>query len=383
METKAAGRCGNQLILYYLQFSRQKGAMEFSASFLKPFEWLMGKFSVDMGIDLGTANTLVCVQGDGIVLSEPSVVAVKKGTNEVLMDGDAVGLQAKEMLGKTPGNIVAIRPLKNGVIADFEITEKMLRYFIRKVHNRTYMVRPRIVISIPSGITAVEKRAVINSAERAGARKVFLVSEPMAAGIGAGLPITDPVASMVVDIGGGTTEVAVLSLFGIVCSESVRIAGDHMDGAIIEYMRSTFNLMIGEQTAERIKLEIGSAFPLDEEMEMQVAGRDLSNGLPRRAIINSEQIREALSGTVQEIIRAIRTTLENTPPELSADLVNNGIVMVGGGALLRNIDRRVEEDIQLPVSIAEDPLTCVARGTGEFLNQLHLYSRVLESDEEN
>jgi rod shape-determining protein MreB len=238
------------------------------------------------------------------------------------------------------------------------------------------------VISIPSGITAVEKRAVINSAERAGARKVFLVSEPMAAGIGAGLPITDPVASMIVDIGGGTTEVAVLSLFGIVCSESIRIAGDHMDSAIIDYMRSNFNLMIGEQTAERIKLEIGSAHPLDEEVEMEVAGRDLSNGLPRRALIDSEQIREALSGTIQEIIRAIRMTLERTPPELSADLVSTGIVMVGGGALLRNIDRKIEDDIQLPVSIAEDPLTCVARGTGEFLNQLHLYSRVLESDEE-
>ncbi len=356
--------------------------MDISTNLFKPFEWLVGKFSVDMGIDLGTANTLVCIQGDGIVLSEPSVVAVKKGTNEVLMDGDAVGLQAKEMLGKTPGNIVAIRPLKNGVIADFEITEKMLRYFIRKVHNRSYMIRPRIVISIPSGITAVEKRAVINSAERAGARKVYLVSEPMAAGIGAGLPITDPVASMVLDIGGGTTEVAVLSLFGIVCSESMRIAGDHMDSAIIDYMRSSFNLMIGEQSAERIKITIGSAFPLKEEMEMEVAGRDLSSGLPRRTIVTSTQIREALSSTVQEIIRTVRTTLENTPPELSADLVTNGIVMVGGGALLRNIDLMMEEEIQLPVRIAEDPLTSVALGTGEFLNQLNLYSRVLESDEE-
>lgn len=356
--------------------------MDIAANLLKPFEWLIGKFSVDMGIDLGTANTLVCVQGDGIVLSEPSVVAVKKGTNEVLMDGDAVGLQAKEMLGKTPGNIVAIRPLKNGVIADFEITEKMLRYFIRKVHDRSYMVRPRIVISIPSGITAVEKRAVINSAERAGARAVFLVAEPMAAGIGAELPITDPVASMVVDIGGGTTEVAVLSLFGVVCSDSIRVAGDHLDLAIINYMRNNFNLMIGEQSAERIKIEIGSAYPLDEELEMQAAGRDLTTGLPRRTIVNSNQIREALSGTMQEIIRAIRKTLEATPPELAADLVNNGIVLVGGGALLRGIDRMVEEEVQLAVRIADDPLTCVARGTGEFLNQLHLYSRVLESDDE-
>jgi len=342
----------------------------------------MGRFSLDMGIDLGTANTLVCVQGEGIVLSEPSVVAVKKGSNEVLMDGDAVGLQAKEMLGKTPGNIVAIRPLKNGVIADFEITEKMLRYFIRKVHNRSHMVRPRIVIAIPSGITEVEKKAVINSAERAGARKVFLVSEPMAAGIGARLPITDPVASMVVDVGGGTTEVAVLSLFGIVCSESIRIAGDQMDTAIVSFMRNSFNLMIGEQTAERIKIEIGSAFPLETEVEMEVAGRDLSNGLPRRALINSEQVREALGGPVQEIIAAIRHTLEKTPPELSADLVNCGIVFVGGGALMRGIDRIVEEELQLPVRVDDDPLTCVAKGTSEFLNQLHLYSRVLESDDE-
>jgi rod shape-determining protein MreB len=356
--------------------------MDISANLFKPFEWLIGKFSVDMGIDLGTANTLVCVQNQGIVLSEPSVVAVKKGTNEVLMDGDAVGLQAKEMLGKTPGNIQAIRPLRNGVIADFEITEKMLRYFIRKVHERSYMVRPRIVISIPSGITAVEKRAVINSAEQAGARKVFLVTEPMAAGIGAQLPITDPVASMVVDIGGGTTEVAVLSLFGVVCSESVRIAGDHMDSAIINFMRNNFNLMIGEQTAERIKIDIGSAFPLETEMEMEVAGRDLTNGLPRRALVNSEQIRDALNGPVQEIIMAIRSTLEETPPELAADLVSNGIVMVGGGALLRGVDRMVEQEVQLPVRIAEDPLTCVARGTGEFLNALHVYSRVLESDDE-
>jgi rod shape-determining protein MreB len=244
------------------------------------------------------------------------------------------------------------------------------------------MVRPRIVISIPSGITAVEKRAVINSAERAGARSVFLVSEPMAAGIGARLPITDPVGSMVVDIGGGTTEVAIISLFGIVCSESVRLAGDHMDGAIINFMRNTFNLMIGEQTAERIKIEIGSAFALESEMEMEVAGRDLSTGLPRRVLINSVQIREALEGPVLEIIKVIRNTLEKTPPELAADLVAHGIVMVGGGALLRGIDYRVEDEIQLPVTIADDPLTCVARGTGEFLNQLHLYSRVLESDDE-
>ena len=357
--------------------------MELSSNLLKPVEWLIGRFSIDMGIDLGTANTLVCVPNEGIILQEPSVVAVKKGTNEVLLDGEAVGIQAKEMLGKTPGNIVAIRPLKNGVIADFEITEKMLRYFIRKVHNRSYMVRPRIVISIPSGITAVEKRAVISSAERAGARNVYLVSEPMAAGIGAGLPIYDAVGNMIVDVGGGTTEVAVISLFGLVCSQSIRVAGDEMDEAIISYMKKNFNLLIGEQTAEFIKKEIGSAFPLDEELTLEIAGRDVRNGLPRRAVINSEQVREALDEPVTDIIRTIRETLENTPPELSADLVSNGITLAGGGVLLRSIDRRIEEQIQLPVRIAEDPMGCVARGTSEFLNQLNLYSKGLESDEDN
>ncbi|MFO0982564.1 MAG: rod shape-determining protein [Planctomycetota bacterium] len=346
------------------------------------FEWLIGKFSIDMGIDLGTANTLVCVQGKGIVISEPSVVAVKAGTNEVLLDGEAVGAAAKEMLGKTPSNIQAIRPLRNGVIADFEITEKMLRYFIRKVHNRTRLVKPRIVISIPSGITAVERRAVISSAERAGARKVFLVEEPLAAGIGAGLPITEPVGSMIVDIGGGTTEVAVMSLFGLVHAESIRVAGDEMDEAITTYMKRQYNLMIGEQMAEKIKLEIGSAYPLKDELSLEIAGRDAITGLPRRGVITSEEIREALKEPVQQIIKAIQTTLETTPPQLSADLVDTGITMAGGGSLLRGIDRAIEDVIQLPVRIADDPLTCVARGTAQFLDQLELYSKVLNTGDD-
>ncbi|RKY20968.1 MAG: rod shape-determining protein [Planctomycetota bacterium] len=346
---------------------------------MKAFEWMVGKFSTDMGIDLGTANTLVCVPNEGIVLNEPSVVAVRRGTNEVLLGGDAVGLTAKEMLGKTPGNIQAIRPLKNGVIADFEITEKMLRYFIRKVHNRSVMVRPRIVIAIPSGITAVERRAVINSAERAGARKVYLVSEPMAAGIGAGMPVADPQASMIVDIGGGTTEVAVMSLFGLVHSESIRVAGDEMDEAIVNHLRRNYNLLVGDQTAERIKMSIGSAAPLEKELEVEVAGRDLMIGLPRRTTVTSTEIREALMEPVMDIIQAIRTTLENTPPELAADIVHQGITLAGGGALLRGLDVIIEQEVQLPVRVAEDPLTSVARGTGEFLDQLDLYSRVLDS----
>lgn len=349
---------------------------------MKAFEWVVGKFSTDMGIDLGTANTLVCIPNEGVVLNEPSVVAVKKGSNEVLLDGDAVGLQAKEMLGKTPGNITAIRPLKNGVIADFEITEKMLRYFIRKVHNRSYMVRPRIVIAIPSGITAVERRAVINSAERAGARKVYLISEPMAAGIGAGMPVADPLASMIVDIGGGTTEVAVMSLFGTVHSESIRIAGDEMDEAIVNYMRRNYNLLIGDQTAERVKMRIGSAMPGEEEPEMEVAGRDMMIGMPRRTVVTAGEIREALLEPVMAIIETIKAALENTPPELSADLVQQGIVMCGGGAMLRGIDKIIEQEIQLPVRVASDPLGCVARGTGEFLNQLDIYRQVLETSEE-
>jgi rod shape-determining protein MreB len=287
----------------------------------------LGLFSVDMGIDLGTANTLVCVRGEGIILDEPSVVAVRKGTTQVLNNGEAVGLAAKEMLGKTPGSIVAIRPMKDGVIANFEIAEAMLRYFIRKVHNRSWGVRPRIVIAIPSGITAVEKQAVINSAERAGARRVHLIEEPLAAAIGVGLPITEPTGCMVCDIGGGTTEVAVISLAGIVRSVSIRVAGDEMDDAIIGYLRKHYNLMIGEQTAEKLKISIGSAYALRKELSMEVKGRDISVGLPRKIVITSEEIREALHEPIDGITHAIKECLEETPPELSADLLDLGIVM--------------------------------------------------------
>jgi rod shape-determining protein MreB len=343
---------------------------------------LIGIFSIDMGIDLGTANTLVCVQGEGIVLNEPSVVAVRKGTNRVLKDGEAVGLAAKEMLGKTPGSIVAVRPMRDGVIADFEITEAMLRYFIRKVHNRTWGVKPRVVIAIPSGITPVETRAVINSAERAGARKVFLIQEPLAASIGVGLPITEPTGCMIVDIGGGTTEVAVISLAGIVTWRSIRIAGDEMDVAIIEHMRTTYNLMIGEQSAERIKISIGSAYPLKKEMAMEVKGRDLGTGLPRKIAITSEEVREALREPVHEIVGAIRETLEDTPPELAADIVDMGITMAGGGALLRGLDRVISQETGLPVRVAKDPLSAVARGTGVILEQLSLLKDILATSEE-
>ena len=343
---------------------------------------LWGMFSVDMGIDLGTANTLVCVRGEGIVLSEPSVVAVQKGTNRVLNNGNAVGQVAKEMLGKTPGSIQAIRPMKDGVIADFEITEAMLRYFIRKVHGRRFIVRPRVVIAIPSGITAVEKKAVIQSAEKAGARRVYLIEEAKAAGIGANLPIAEPQASMILDIGGGTTEVAVISLASIVCSESLRIAGDDMDEAIMSHMKKAYNLMIGEQTAERIKIEIGSAYPLDEELTMEVRGRDLIAGLPRKAVITSEEVREALSVPVQAITDAVRRLLENIAPELAADLVDNGMVLVGGGALLRGLDKMLADQTGLPVRVADDPLTAVARGTGVCLDHLQEFRATLESNDD-
>lgn len=346
---------------------------------IRAFDWLLGKFSLDMGIDLGTANTLVCVQGEGIVLSEPSVVAVQKGSNRVLLNGNAVGETAKRMLGKTPGNIVAIRPLKDGVIADFEITEAMLRYFIRKVHKRTWGLKPRVVIAIPSGITAVEKRAVINSAERAGARKVYLIDEPMAAGIGVGLPITDPSGSLIVDIGGGTTEVAVISLAGIVHSESIRVAGDEMDDAIGHAMKRNHNLLVGEQTAEKIKIAIGSASPLEQEMRLEVRGRDVATALPRKAVVSSEEIREALIEPVSTIVAAIKRTLENTQPELAADLVEHGVVLAGGGVLLRGLDRVIAEEIKLPVRVADDPLTAVARGTGDILDQLGLLHQILSS----
>ncbi|MGE3165322.1 MAG: rod shape-determining protein [Planctomycetota bacterium] len=342
-----------------------------------------GLFSTDMGIDLGTANTLVCVRGEGIVLSEPSVVAVKAGTNQVLLDGKAVGSVAKQMLGKTPGSIEAIRPLKDGVIADFELTEALLNYFITKVHNRRRFFSPRVVIAIPSGITAVEKRAVYNSAERAGARKVYLVEEPRAAGLGVGLPIEEPVANMVVDVGGGTTEIAVLSLADVVTSVSLRVAGDDMDEAIIQYMRRTYNILLGELTAERVKIAIGSAYPLAQEMALEVRGRDLISCLPRSVTIASEEIREALKEPVNAILGGIKTTLEKTHPELSADLVERGIVLCGGGVLLRGLDRLIHEETGLPVRVADDPLTCVARGTAVFLERLDQYASVLDSIEDD
>ena len=342
----------------------------------------LGTFAVDMGIDLGTANTLVSVRGEGIVLNEPSVVAVIKGTNQIANNGEAVGFAAKDMLGKTPGHIVAIRPMKNGVIADFEITESMLRYFIRKVHNQRNFVRPRMVIAVPSGITQVERQAVINAAERAGARKVFLVSEPLAAAIGVGLPITEPTGCMITDIGGGTTEVAVISLAGIVHSESLRIAGDECDEAIISHMRRGYNLLIGEQSAERIKVAIGSAYPLKKEMSMEVKGRDLGRGLPRKIVITSEEIREALTGPVRAIVGAVKQTLESTPPELSADLVDLGVVLAGGGSLIRGIDRVISEETGLPVRVAKDPLTAVARGTQAFLENLGEFRSMLAAAEE-
>ncbi len=348
---------------------------------------LMGFFSKDMGIDLGTANTLVCLVGEGIVLSEPSVVAVKRGTNKVMVidkDGNlAVGNVAKEMLGKTPGNIQAIRPMRDGVITDFEITRAMLEYFIRKVHGGRGWVSPRIVIAVPSGITAVEKQAVIDSGLRAGARKVFLIEEPMAAGIGVGLPVMEPVGNMIVDIGGGTTEVAVISLGGLVTRQSVRVAGDDFDEAIVNYMKRTYNLLIGPRTAEAIKIEVGSAAALDKELTREVKGRDLIAGLPRRTTVTSEEIREALSEPVQVILNAIKQCLETTEPELASDLIDRGIVLAGGGALLRGVDRVIAKETGLNVRIAEDPLTAVARGTGAVLEELDAVKDVLEgSDEE-
>lgn len=346
------------------------------------FDAVLGWFSLDMGIDLGTCNTLVCVRGQGIVLNEPSVVAVRKGTNRVLHDGNAVGLVAKEMIGKTPGSISAIRPLKDGVIADFDITEAMLGYFIRKVHGRRRFIKPRVVISVPTGITAVEKRAVLNSAERAGARRVYLLQEPMAAGIGAGLPIAEPTANMVVDIGGGTTEVAIMSLGDISVCESIRMAGDDMDEAIMNYMKRTYNLMIGEQTAERIKMEIGSAAPFAEEKTQEVRGRDMISGLPRKTVVTSEEIRESLKEPMGQIIDTVTRTLERCEPELAADLVENGIHLAGGGSLLRGLDEVMANATGLPVQLVDDPITCVARGTAIYLEHLNEWKRTLESDED-
>jgi len=346
------------------------------------FDVLLGAFSNDLAIDLGTANTLVYLKGKGIVVSEPSVVAVQKdlvGQKKVL----AVGTDAKNMLGRTPGSIVAIRPMKDGVIADFDITEEMLRYFIRKIHNRKALVRPRIVICVPSGITQVEKRAVKESAESAGAREVYLIEEPMAAAIGAGLPITEASGNMIVDIGGGTTEVAVISLAGIVYAKSVRVGGDKMDEALAQHLKRKYNLLIGERTAEEIKISIGSAYPdslssaKDSKIDtMEVKGRDLVSGIPKTLKIDAQEIREALSETINAIVEAVRIALERTPPELAADIVDKGIVLAGGGALLRNLDTLLREETGLPVVIAEDPLSCVVLGSGKVLDELDLLKQV-------
>jgi len=333
---------------------------------------LFSLFSSDLAIDLGTANTLVFARGKGIVVNEPSIVAINKNNGEV----EAVGKEAKEMVGRTPGNIVAIRPMKDGVIADFKVTERMLNYFIHKAHGRKMLVHPRIIIGVPSEITQVEKRAVIDSAYRAKASEVHLVEQAMVAAIGAGLPITEPSGNMIVDIGGGTTDVAVISLSGIVYSRSVRVAGNEMDDAIMQFLKRKYNLLIGERTAEMIKITIGSAYPLDKPITMEVKGRNLIEGVPKTVLIGDEEIREALSEPVSTIMNAIRVALERTPPELSADISDRGIVLTGGGALLKNLDRRIREETGLPVSIAEDPLASVVLGTGRMLTDFKLLRRI-------
>jgi rod shape-determining protein MreB len=340
------------------------------------FSRILGMFSNDMGIDLGTANTLVYVRDRGIVLREPSVVAIQTGTGKVL----AVGEEAKRMLGRTPGSIVAIRPLKAGVIADFEVTEAMLSYFIRKAHNGRRWVSPRVIIAVPSGITEVEKRAVKDSATHAGARYVHLVEEPMAAAIGVGLPVQEPAGNMIVDIGGGTTEVALISLAGIVFSRSIRVGGDEMDEAIVQYMKRVYNLMVGERTAEEIKIGIGSAYPVEEETSMEVKGRDLVNGLPKTLTVTSEEIREALQEPVSTIVESVRITLERCPPELAADLVDRGLILAGGGALLRGLETLVAEQTGLPVHVADDPLSAVAEGTGVVLHELNFLRKMSGSE---
>lgn len=336
---------------------------------------ILGHFSNDLAIDLGTANTLVYVKGKGIVLREPSVVAVRKDAkaNRVV----AVGRDAKMMLGRTPGNIVAIRPMKDGVIADFEVTEAMLRYFIRKVHNRRTLIRPRINISVPSGITQVEKRAVRESAESAGAREVYLIEEPMAAAIGAGLPITDPIANMIVDMGGGTTEVAVISLAGIVYSKSVRVAGDKMDNAILQFIKREFNLLIGEHSAEKIKIELGDVIPEQPYQEIEIKGRDLVSGVPKTITINSSEVRSAITEQIDTIVDTVKSVLEQTPPELAADIVDKGIVLTGGVALLKNLDKLLREETHLPIIIADDPLSSVVLGAGMSLDNLDILKEVM------
>ncbi len=336
------------------------------------FRSLFSIFSSDLAIDLGTANTLVFAEGRGIVVREPSIVAVNKITNKV----EAVGSAAKEMVGRTPGNIVAIRPMKDGVIADFEVTERMLDYFIKKAHGRSLFVRPKIVISVPSDITQVEKRAVKDSALQAGASEVFIVEQAMAAAIGAGLPITEPTGNMIVDIGGGTTDVAVISLAGIVYAKSVRVASNEMDEAIIQYIKRKYNLLIGERTAEAIKIEIGSAYPLDEPVSMEIKGRDLVEGVPKTLNLTDAEVREAIAETVGILLDAVRVALEKTPPELSADIMDKGIVLTGGGSMLKNLDRRLREETGLPITTAEDPLSSVALGTGAMLADVDLLRKI-------
>lgn len=333
---------------------------------------LLGGFSSDLAIDLGTATTLVYVRGQGIVLNEPSVVAIEKQSNTVL----AVGVEAKRMVGRTPGNIVAIRPIKEGVIADFGMTEKMLKYFITKAHNRRSFVRPRVIIGVPSRITEVEQRAVRESATHAGAREVYLIEETVAAAIGAGLPITEPSGNMVVDIGGGTTDIAVISLGGIVCSESVKVAGDQMDEAIMSYVKRRYNLLIGEHMAEKVKMDVGSAYPLEEQKTMMVKGRDMISGIPRTVVVNDAEIREALEEPIHAIINALRTALENTPPELAGDIIDRGVVLTGGGSMLPGLATRFQAETNLPIVTVDDPLTSVVLGVGKVLDEIELFKKV-------
>jgi rod shape-determining protein MreB len=335
--------------------------------------WLKKRFYCDLAIDLGTANTLVFLKGRGIIVQEPSIVVVNNQTGKV----EAVGTRAKEMLGKTPASVIAIKPMRDGVIADFEVAEKMLDYFIKKAtNNRTFVLRPRIVIGIPTGVTQVERRAVKDVALRAKASEVYLVEQPMSASVGADLPISEPTGNMIVDIGGGTTDIAVISLRGIVLNHSIRVAGNEMDESIIQYIKKKYNLLIGEKSAEQVKMQIGSAYPLDEPMTMEIKGRDLREGIPKTIVIDDQEVREALEDVVASIVNAVRIALEQTPPELSADIIDRGIVMTGGGALLKNIDKRIREETQLPVFITEDPLTSVVLGAGKMLDDLELLKKL-------
>lgn len=334
---------------------------------------ILSYFVKDIGIDLGTATTLVYVEDRGIVLQEPSVVAIQKELETVL----AVGEEAKNMIGRTPGDIVAVRPLKDGVIADFDITEKMLRYFINKIHRKRPFFGPRLVVGVPSGVTEVEKRAVLDATLNAGAREAYLIEEPMAAAIGAGLPVSEPVGSMIVDVGGGTTEVAVISLGGVVISQSKRIAGDEMDEAIIQHIRKNYNLLIGQPTAEKVKIEIGSAYPQEEEYTREIRGRDLVSGLPKTITVTSSEIREAMTEPITSIVEAVKSTLERTPPELASDIIDQGIVLAGGGALLRDLDKLISHSTGIPVHMANDPIGCVVYGTGKALDQINTLGKVL------